>query len=185
MSTKIYRAWRLPIMKLNAFLDVARNCLFEQARQRIRRHMNGTTPAEAIRVTTLCVAASASSLRDPLFCVDSGFNIWLRGRYAYVIPIGEGRIFDDAIGSRLANFKKRYGLVDYAYEDSSDVLSNEIGMRAWRERGRIWDEICCGNGTSSHNARRLWHEVLELKGGAPWWFQAYILGKGNPDGTPA
>jgi hypothetical protein len=163
-------------VKLDVFFDTVRPLLFAQARDRIRSHMSGLTSEEAIRVTALCVVASGSSLRDPLLCVDSGFNVWLRGRYAYLVPIGEGWIFDNVIGRRLPVYAKSFGLVDYAFEDATDVLQREIGMRAWKARRRVWDELLGGSG-QSHNARRLWHEVLELKNGAPWWFHAYILGK--------
>lgn len=91
------------------------------------------------------------------FDVDCGANFWMRGGYVYVVPIAPKWIKRD--------LKFPDWVEDYSYWNNVDPPDN-VSYEDFEKRGAVWDEVSCGVGKSDHNARRLYHEVVDLtKGG--------------------
>lgn len=96
--------------------------------------------------------ASASSQRDPLFCIDCGVSLWINGRYAYVIPNGEE--------FTRKGIKYPKWVEEYAYWDNSDPPEH-IPYKQWKMRGKAWDRVCLDR----WNDLRLWHDVVSFRPG--------------------
>lgn len=175
MSTKIYHAYRVPRSRLNDFIDSVR----EQMLDAVTAHVQGLMPFVALpedwdagvcgdaerkrieqyrrfeQVMKRAVEAAQSSHRDLAFDLECGLNIWLNGRYAYVMPIGEQWILNQVKSP--ADWA-----IDYSYWNNVDP-PEEVPSREWGRRSKAWDRICTGEGAASHNARRLYHAVVDLK----------------------
>jgi len=176
VSTKIYHARRIPAGKLNDFLDWSRTQILDRITKRVRELMErsdlsdwkpgkGCTNAYLSeqyerfnRVMNEAKQASVSTERDPFFNLDCGFNLWIDGRYIYLVPIMEDWM---QRGLRFPEWA-----TDYSYWNNSDQPSNVSG-KEWKARAETWDRICTGEGPSSHNARRLWFEIVDMKSPVP------------------
>lgn len=181
MSTKIYEAYRVPVRRLAELLDIVRKAVVKRAahqvgvvmgvvdgaklKERVDDYRKSwetagkTMPAWTERsvwtemALDLCEAASAKMERDLDAALDCGLNIWIRGAFAYVIPWGEGYLFEKVRWPKWA--------VDYRYQNSTD-RPDDISARAWRERKKMWGQLCLGDG-ARWNDRRLCFEIINLK----------------------
>lgn len=176
MSTKIYFARRVSIAKLNDVLDDVREQLLGLAAKRVWDLIPGVKLPDDWRegkaptdwalcelherfrcVLQAAKTVGASPYRDPVFDLRCGINIWLRCSFAYLIPIAEPWM--------LQRLKWPASCEDFCYWDNTD---EPVGMsrRAWALRRRTWEQVNCGTGTAEHNARRLYHEVIDVNRGA-------------------
>jgi hypothetical protein len=179
MSTKIYYAYRVKKSRFIEFLDLAHDQMFELALGHVKESMktirideekykkdiekyapNNKRKQARMRkwrqfdaVMKHCEKASQRMERD-FHDVDCGLNIWLHGHHAYVIPIGPYWILD--------NIKFPKWVEDYSYWNNTDPPKS-VTERQWGARRDTWDKICTGHGKSDHNARRLYHGVIDLE----------------------
>lgn len=181
MSTKIYYARRVPIGRLNTFIDEMRGQWQRRITRRLREIMlvmdlEGWEPPPGTanpylaeqrerynRAMDLAEKASRSSIRNPFHDIDCSLNVWLYRSHAYVIPCGESWMVDHIRWPKPS--------VDFSYWNNTDPPAN-ISDRRWNYRRSVWDRINCGSGTADHNARRLNHEVVDMKMPAihRWYF---------------
>lgn len=169
MSTKIYYAYKIPQEKLHEFIDSIRGQIFNKAEELVRQMMNAVTEEklkeektkksyyseEKIRfnlVIELCTKLSKEKQRTGLDLTFS-LNIWLYNNYAYIIPIGEYYY--------LNNLKYSDWVEDYSYWNNTDK-PDKISEEDWDLRQNIWEDINCGTGVHSHNARRLNHSIIDF-----------------------
>jgi len=187
MSTKIYYACRFPKSRINDFLDATREYALNKIYERISGLMKDLKPKvvakftdkylkkiektkkdfdkkdwvgfeQTIRYTLVmkhCVLASQDTRRDALFCIDFAVNIWLDKRFAYAIPYGEYWLKADWLKSMPEWVK------DYAYWNNTD-RPDELSAAQWSARRKKWDELT-GYGNASHNARRLFFDIMTAK----------------------
>ncbi len=168
MSTRIHYAWRVPINKLNETFDHVRSQLYDRGEVILRMAINNITEEELNKrkesyrfefsesymkceiALEKVKEASKSIERNPMFDVDFVFNVWLNGDHAYLIPIGECK-----------DLEMPEWAEDYSYWNSSDKDEN-VTEEEWDAREAKWDEINCGEGVHSQNARRLCHSIIDL-----------------------
>lgn len=179
MSTKIYEAYRVPISRLNEFIEFVDRAMFDRVIAHIRRAMGfidcrgidaeikekypdadrEKDPARYDRIHRYMIwekvmeAAMANSEkmdRDFDYDFNCSVNIWINGRYAYAIPYGERPILE----------KIRYPkwVEDYAYWNNTDHPEH-LTRQQWLARGRMWEKVALGN----WNGRRLNHEVVSFR----------------------
>ena len=153
MSTKIYEAYRLPKNKLNEFLLSVREDVLSNAAAGIKTWTNNLQsdyvaekfqeakeqnsylePEDNFRYRFfLCVEPmlenSSKSPYRSYFNIDSSFNIWINGRYAYIIPYTSFK------------FDTPDYLEDYSYWNNVDMPEG-ISSRQWATRGKKWEEVC-------------------------------------------
>lgn len=160
MSTKIYVAYRVKIGKLNELVDIIRGQMFDAAAKTITPAFNkmklDTNANNDIKAfNSFFETKLAVSECERVWDIECGLNVWLRGEYAYVIPIADRAIMRSIVWPDFAE--------DYCYWNNVDEPEG-TNINDWDERGVVWGEINCGNGSSSHNARRLYHAVVEFYG---------------------
>lgn len=192
MSTKIYEAYRVPLSKLNDFIDITRKQTIKQQCEKLKHFMKYAEVDREIpgdikgdekkekkwikyqqfeSVLEKAYQASQSPYIDA-FDVECGLNIWIKNRYAYVIPIGCA-----GLKWRLPKYAE-----DYSYWDNTD-RPKKITLQQWGARCRTWESINCGYGIASHNARRMYHSFIDLKNGkytGSWELKEKILGDSIP-----
>lgn len=177
MSTKIYEAYRIPAHKLNDYIDWSRQQMIAAGHDMARKlmvnvdrsdfgdippHIAGDAEGEAawdnIKRMTLVVdimvdaANSSWNTREDPSC---GLNIWLYKDSAFIVPVGPGAVLSDGPD-------KFSWCADYCYWNNSDQ-PDDISDEEWLERRATWDAVNCGTGTADHNARRLWHDIVDIK----------------------
>lgn len=190
MSIKIYEAYKIPITKLNSFLEEARDQTFKFAGKYIDNLMSFIKP-ELIEVEwnrkyptgvakgcekssrkriafelveKEIIKASLSTLKNP-FDIECGFNIWLKGKFAYIIPI-----FPNHIGK---NFKYPKYAKDYCYYNNTDRPKN-ITSKQWEDRYKNWESLCLDD----WNKNRLYYAIIEVTNGSIIWdFEWYMTNK--------
>ncbi len=178
MSTKIYTAYRCGIKDFTkVFLPAFRETCFKAAAKRAKelmKHVEDSVIKEVYdkgwqdemsyeqyqqklgklcrfrHVFRTCAEASKQAERDFLFCFDISLNLWLYNNKAYIIPIGEGWIYE--------KFKIPEEAEEYAYWNSSDK-PNEITARQWQARLDTWEKVCLND----HNSARLNHQIINAK----------------------
>lgn len=97
---------------------------------------------------------ASKKIEKSTFCIDCGLNLWLYRNHFYLIPIYHSP-------SILKGFKAPEWLKDFSYWDNVDPPKG-ITWEQFNKRGKVWDQINCGTGLASHNARRLYHSVLDM-----------------------
>jgi hypothetical protein len=169
MSTKIYYARKVPINRLNEFIDCIRPQVYDYAQKTIEKLIPQVTDehikkaqegcswkkVDAIRLESsidLLKGVAKLKERTPID-IEFGLNIWLLDDYAYIIPVGEM--------VRRTELTYPDFSVDYSYWNNTDQ-PDDITDKEWDERSEVWDKVNCGTGKSSHNARRLYHSVIDL-----------------------
>lgn len=174
MSTKIYNAVRFPADKLNNFLDWSRGRMLRSVKERLESLMEGVKPealgkcpphfrkkggkavwerhARMKIVMAECRRAAQTTLRDPIFDIECGFNLWLHNGYFYAIPIAEPWIIK-SIETRRPRWVE-----EYHYQNQTDQ-PRDISDKEWNQRRRNWEKVCLND----HNARRMYHAVVECK----------------------
>jgi hypothetical protein len=96
---------------------------------------------------------SSTHYRRTFYGMDAGVNVWLHGRYIYVIPWGKS--YDKGI-SDLEWCK------DYHYQNQSDRPEN-ITAAQWQSRSRTWNRVCLGDESGTDwNDRRLCYTVVSF-----------------------
>lgn len=172
MSTKMYEAYRFPRGKLDEFIlrfnkvclnavkdyvmavDLNQVGLAATRRQlfgKNRKVAETYTDAEMSLIWTLAraILMSKTGQNNP-FHLDCSFNLWLRGRYAYVQPFVTNCL---SLPSGLPRWCKFYG-----YWDNADPQEGVSGA-SWEARKRIWTELALDD----WHWTRLTHVVLEMK----------------------
>jgi hypothetical protein len=104
--------------------------------------------------------ASISSLRSGL-CIDASLNVWIRGRYAYIIPYGYSVCPTDL-----------EWVEDYCYFNNTD-RPERVTARQWAARSNMWDKLCLND----HDATRLSYTIVEFSGDhrSVFVIEAYVL----------
>lgn len=194
MSTKIYEAYRIPLSKLNNFIDFSREYTLRKVAQNylqlmkaveidmatLPNHINPDDKAVVKRWEMHnrfdgVIKNMEKHLNGPLktedpFYLECGLNIWIYRQHAYIIPIK----------SHITNARKPSYVKNYCYWNNTDRLSG-ISDKEWEARGDVWEKINCGDGTASHNARRMYHAFIELGNGlhlGTWPIKEVLFGKG-------
>ncbi len=142
MSVKIYEGWRMPVRHLNLFIDAVRKATLSKFAKAARAEMEMLSGTPQARWTQLRTGIENDSIPG----LTSWMNIWISGRYAYVV------------GSNISGVPK--WAEDYSYHDNSDEQLKTMTYRQWRARKARWQKVCTGEGTAEHNARRLCHEIV-------------------------
>ena len=174
MSVKMYDAYRFPRGKLDEFilkfnkvcLDEVRDLvaeislsektigetrkqLFGQNRKVSASYKDGEI--ELIWVMAQAMMMSKTGQNFP-FHLDCSFNLWLRGRYAYVQPFVVNRLHN-LLQKRLPKWCEFYG-----YWDNTDQPEG-VSRASWEARKSIWAELALDD----WDRTRLTHIVLEMK----------------------
>jgi|WetSurMetagenome_2_1015567.scaffolds.fasta_scaffold505554_2 hypothetical protein len=155
MITKMHYAHRVPISRLNDFIDFARRYMMKKAATYIAKI--------AMPISLQTINPILDCLTDNYygkgFCdticdtIDCGLNIWIQGRCAYIMPIA----------SNLTRYQKAPSYAKfYGYWNNTDAPVG-TSTKEWNQRRDKWDEICTGEGAASHNAHRLYYTVIETK----------------------
>jgi hypothetical protein len=181
MSTKIYTAWKIPQEKLNVFIDVMHKDMFDKAVNYIstmadalvlseegiqtlkRTHGEGAEndqrKVKELKVSLLldmCEKAAAIPERTPVD-VECGINLWLYEKHFFCMPIHPRWMgMPENLSDRLDWAE------DFSYWNNTD-RPEHLTEEEWDQRGFTWNQINCGEGTASHNARRLYHSVVEFR----------------------
>jgi hypothetical protein len=172
MSTKIYEAYRFPRGKLDEFILKFNRICFGEVKKRILRtglshgelaktrlelfgknkKASAECPDSHIVIAWVLAEATvmAEQRRNSAFNLDCAFNLWLRGRYAYVIPYAMNGIKFD---KRLPKWCEFYGW--WNNSDREDGVTEE----AWEARGRVWKDLALDD----WDRTRMSHTVLEMK----------------------
>src|SRR4030042_3434789 len=178
MSTKIYLAYRIKKSRWIEFIDLIHDQMFSICVKRVKKLMQSEHIDEDAYTTDIKKYNVKSEIKkkrlrkwaqfkkiwerfekaatDPLktpYDIECGTNFWLLDQYVYVIPI-----MPYWVGKEL---KMPYWVEDYSYWNNTDHPKN-ISDAAWYKRGETWKRINCGTGKADHNARRLYHEVINM-----------------------
>ena len=172
MSTKIYTAYRFPANRVNDFMAWFHETCFRWAVQSMRfymssvsqdgldkfyrRHKGKSTLAEIKkripeRQARASIAFQLMLTRiqgEALVNLDCWFNLWLDGRYAYVIPCYPN--------CRSEKVRPPKWCEDFCYFDNTD-LPKGVSQREWQKREAKWEQLCL----EDHNRSRLSHVVIE------------------------
>lgn len=173
MSTKLYEAYRFPRGRLDEFLLLFNHlCL-----KAIRKHVTGTRLSETVLsefskalfgknpkaaekyslsdlnlIWILAEAMRISKLgENDIFNLDSSCNLWLRGRWCYMVPYVANCM--RGMGKSLPKWCEFYG-----YWDNTDPQEG-VPKQEWDARERIWKEIAL----EDWDRIRLSHIVLEMR----------------------
>lgn len=184
MSTKIYYAWRVPTRRLNSFIDLARAQVIPAAVKHLVDAMSVPTEEalgpepdwlkgsprgydrakvawRAARrfeiIEAMCKEDAKSSQRSDID-VQCWLNVWVHNDgHAYVMPIAENWLRAKIVPPKWAP--------SFAYWNNTDPpkgMRSGAGYKRWEARRKVWDKLCCGQGTADHNARRLSHAIVEV-----------------------
>lgn len=177
MSTKIYYAWRAPADRIVDVIDWGRDTMMEAARIHIEHlksivgaeklgpvpdHIKGDPDGERIwesakrlELVWKVVEEEGKSPYRGAFDVSCGLNIWVHGGHVYVIPIAQPFIMSGMHAS-LPEWME-----NFCYWNNTDQ-DDRVSEEEWAARGDTWESICTGDGRAEHNARRLYHEVIDV-----------------------
>ncbi len=181
MSTNIYQAFRFKKEKWIDFIDIVHDQMFNSALTEVKslmkvvkideeklardikayapdnnkkqKHNNFRKWAQFDAVMALSKEAADRHEKD-FFDIDCGVSFWMYGPYVYAIPIGPNKI--------LKNLDLPKWVEDYSYWTGSDAPTH-IPEKQWDRRGETWNMVNCGKGRSGHNARMLFHSVVDLE----------------------
>lgn len=172
VSTKIYMAYKVPLLRLNDFIDIVRPQIFNEA-ARLAGLLLLAVKGEVEeyfrfkKVIELFATVAKQDIRSPGTDIEFSLNIWLLDDYAYVIPFGE------FVRSGRFKLQAPDWAKDYSYWNNMDSPS-DISEEEWSERAKTWGIVNCGEGKSSHNARRLNHEIIGFDRNGDIGFEAEI-----------
>jgi hypothetical protein len=178
MSTKIYNAWRVSLIRLNGFIDSFHDHCWEQVVNSlvayiplVKEDLVGTEPdwADGDRVNVFETRRRFDLLMNAAedlaklsgqhsfsgLDLEASLNIWVRGRYAYCIPVTD-------LSIPIRDWNPPPYARDYSYWDNSD-RPEDVSPKEWRARKSIWKKLCLRTGKQDHNARRLCHPVIDLQ----------------------
>lgn len=170
MSTKLYEAYRFPRSRLDEailwFNEACQKYVMERIQAlsgsqwdiaKMRRETFGKNRKASARysdedlkliyVLAEWMRVSKHGLND-LFNMDCACNLWLRGRWAHLVPY------------TLSGGKIEYPawMEFYGYWNNSDPQEG-VSAAAWKERGRVWNEMALDD----WDRTRLSHIVYEAK----------------------
>ncbi len=168
MSTKIYRAWRIEINKLNEFIDFVRPQVLEYSKNTVLELMSAVTEAgiekqrkdhpycnKDVELRLECVLdvyRYTSNQNKTGLNIDFSLNIWLYENHAYIIPVGDYFWFDVPKDTE-----------EFRYWNNTD-RPEELSEDEWNYRRSMWKKINCGEGIANHNSRRLNHSIIDMSG---------------------
>jgi len=162
MSTKIYLAWKIPVSRLNDFIDDISKYMIGKVQQKlvrifdnfddekfIKKQQEGKSKGEKIKIRKhlknprylffdklyfiFKMARDSAKTSDSSLCdFQCGIKFWIRKGYAYIIPWGEFSFYD--------KYKAPAWAKDYSYWNNTDK-PDEISASAWKTRQRIWDTM--------------------------------------------
>lgn len=138
----------------------------------IKKHAEGVRLWERYKrwdVVEKAARESACGTMSDIF--SCGFNLWFHKGRVYAIPIGPNwaiRVFEP---DRIVEDAPKW-IEDYAFWNNSDE-PDDVTRAEWLARQKTWDRINTGSGKASHNARRLWHEVIDATNGIGMFDFAY------------
>ena len=179
MSTKIHNAWRIPRKFLERFIKHVHPLCFKECVKKfydltIKMHdakkirevtiekyqiRDGEEPNPTLIWMTMMENMQgiahkfAEADRWNRFGVDCYFDIWIHGRFAYIIP----RMDHDVL-AKLKESLPSYA-EDFRYFDNTDKPP-DISQKEWRHRRTVWTKVCIGS-DMDWNATCLVHTVVE------------------------
>ncbi len=150
MSTKIPYAWRCRVGRLTTdLLPLFRDTCFDSAAAMIRGR-TGPRPDHKDLIRELAYARELSKTEerlDPARDIACKLNVWLCGRWAYGVPVGEGWLWE--------TLKPTAHVHDYCYWNHTDPPA-DVSHAAWRGRRAVWDTVL-----EDFDAARLCHTVID------------------------
>jgi hypothetical protein len=172
MSTKIYDGYRFPRNRLDEFILLFNRICHRSVRRLLKKYrISDKTVQEARKQLQLAgkskidqytdddvclvwqlvqwMRASKNGSND-MFHMDCSFNLWLDGKWAYMIPFVANGM---RMGRLLPNWCESYG-----YWDNTDPQEG-VSEKEWEARGENWARIA----TDDWDKTRLAHIVFELK----------------------
>lgn len=181
MSTKIWTAWRVPKTRLNEALDTLHDHYWKQIvkhfgllidavdvvklkekypkldetnKKSLAWYAGWEVTDTLTKINTECKAKHTPLPSNFDMCVS--FNIWLHGKYAYIIPYAPYG-WTESFDRRLPKWFE-----DFHYQNQTD-RPDDITAREWSNRARVWNNICLGDyrERTDWNARRLTYTVYE------------------------
>ena len=158
MSTKIYEAYRCRIKHVNLLIDTVREQMLAAVVARVKTLMScNTLPADRDKFAEVMVQARKAALKPEkdFWDLGCGFNLWIgEDGYAYLIPIAAHALH--------LELKLGEPFQDYCYWNNTDEPDG-MTRKQWKTRERHWDKLNLGVGVRSHNARRLYHNVVDQR----------------------
>jgi len=118
------------------------------SKEQIRRAKFGWVMMKAIE--------QAESFSKQPFQIEGGFNFWVEGKYAYIIPIVNLNLSSFWAALKFPEWAK-----DFHYQNSTDK-PERISDKEWDNRRETWNRLNGGDGKSDHNARRFYHSVIDM-----------------------
>jgi hypothetical protein len=179
VSTKIYEAWKIPIRSLVGFTSGFRAITMKGAVSTTSLIMDEVNPdaiifnlfddptdrvamckkegwreySALVSIMTTFMLASDKGIRFMNW--DTSFNVWLDGRWAYIIPyLGGYKIPKGSLDRMIRSLDG----VEYRYWDNSDKPSN-LSRKEWSSRARTWDKVCL----EDFHKNRMSHVVIDGK----------------------
>jgi len=170
MSIKIHNSCRVPIDKLNKFLDEIRPIVFDKASEVAIKLMNEITIEELNEykskfkyeiddsklkfkiIIEKFEQAAKTAIRSPGIDVTFHLNIWFYNGFAYILPVCDYPF-------NLIEFPN--WAEEFSYWNNTDQPNN-ISDDEWKTRRKFWDQINCGIGIHSHNSRRMCHSIIDF-----------------------
>lgn len=176
MSTKIYTAYRVPVGRLNEFLDIFDRETGKVVLKHVRLIMRAVQEDVVLKkiadwdvkkkitkamkwrarfsiIDNEFLKASKETRDGSAFVVAVGVNIWICGRKAYIIPWGHERWY----------YKIKYPrwVEDFAYWNNTDEPEG-MTRTEWKARERMWDKVCLEK-VSFWNRRRMIHHSFDTR----------------------
>lgn len=173
MSTKIYHGYRLLLSRVNEFRDWYRKECFKRAVDEIKMMMKSLTDKsleeycqekaldsklsvdefkekwgiDSIKATMVFGwYIEGSKRQERAFNCDCFFNMWIKGKYAYVIPGFPAQAFDFPDWCE-----------DYCYFNNTD-LPEGMTDQEWKRREKTWNSLCLDD----WDENRFSHTVINL-----------------------
>jgi hypothetical protein len=186
MSTKIWEAYKIPIDKLNDFIDIVRevkmkeivslakslfDCVKEEAidkrleRDKSYRYYSDEEWAEHLKDISSRIYA-----RFELFweLIEAGANS--RERTPLDITCGfnmwcyDGNFYIIPFGEHgsFRGVKFPEWVTEYHYQNQTDKPSR-ISNKEWNNRRKTWDKVCLGDPPNDWNSRRIYYSLFNPK----------------------
>jgi hypothetical protein len=172
MSTKIYDGYRFPRNRLDEFIPLFNRICLKSVNGLLKKYrINDKTIRETRK--KLCVKnriirkvlddndiclifqlvewmkMSKKGMKD-IFHLDCSFNLWLDGKWAYMIPYV-------ACGMKMEKLLPGW-CEYYGYWNNTD-RPDDVSLRDWNARGRTWNKVALDD----WDRTRLTHIVFEMK----------------------
>lgn len=167
MSTKVYQGYRFPRSRLDEFILIFNEISLRAVSGFLRKHKISESTTNGMRKDLgtasklsdddLCLIwqltegmLMSKQERNDMFHLDCSFNLWLRGRWAYMIPYMPNFVKVERVIPKWCEF--------YGYWDNTDPQEG-VSPREWSQREKNWNLVALDD----WHKTRLTHIAIELK----------------------